>query len=346
MSRKTALITGITGQDGSLLARFLLDRGYQVHGLRPYAATDDLERLRPFLLDHPDFHLHIGDLTDGGNLLRLLAAIRPDEIYNLAAQSHVGASFMLPEQTANVNGLGVVRLLDALRASDLAGTTRFYQASSSEMFGNAPGPQDETTPFAPCSPYAASKLYAYWMVRTYRDAYGIFASNGILFNHESPLRGGDFVTRKIARHAVSGECLSLGNLDAKRDWGHARDYVEGMWLMLQHDRPDDFVLATGKAHSVRDFVNAAYAHAGIRLDWAGQGMDETARCAHSGKILVRVDPALFRPLDVNHLIGNAEKAKRLLGWQPKTSFSALVAEMVEGERALQNRGWGDALAAE
>lgn len=346
MMRKTALITGITGQDGALLARFLLDRDYIVHGMRGYAATDDRERLRQGVLEHPEFHLHIGDVTDGGNLVRLLSAIRPDEIYNLAGQSHVGASFTIPEQTANVNGLGTLRLLETMRVLNLAETTRFYQASSSEMFGNAPAPQDEHTPFSPCSPYAVSKLYAYWMVRTYRDAYGIFASNGILFNHESPLRGEEFVTRKIARHVVSGEVLKLGNLDARRDWGHARDYVEGMWMILQHDRPDDFVLATGQSYSVRDFVTRAYQEAGIEMEWSGHGVDETGRCVKSGQTLVSVDPSLFRPGEVHCLIGNAEKAGKILGWHPKTSFETLVAEMVDGERELQKQGRIHAVAAE
>lgn len=346
MSRKIALITGVTGQDGAILARFLLDKNYTVHGMRAYAATDDLERLRGGPLKHPDFHLHIGDMGDGGNLMRLVQQIMPDEIYNLAAQSHVGASFTVPEQTANVNGIGTLRLLEAIRATGLGKKTRFYQASSSEMFGNAPGPQDENTPFAPCSPYAAAKLYAYWIVKTYRDAYGMFASNGILFNHESPLRGEEFVTRKIARHIVKGQVLRLGNLDARRDWGHARDYVEGMWLMLQHDRADDFVLATGKSYSVREFVVASYAHAGVTLQWTGSGIDEKGVCATTGKTLVEVDPAFFRPLEIHHLIGNAAKAKRELGWIAKTDFNTLVADMMNAERILQNSGWSDALAAE
>ncbi len=346
MDRKIALITGITGQDGALLARFLLDKDYTVHGMRAYAATDDLERLRGGPLKHPDFHLHIGDMNDGGNLMRLVQQIRPDEVYNLAAQSHVGASFTVPEQTANVNGIGTLRLLESIRAAGCEKKTRFYQASSSEMFGNTPGPQDENTPFAPCSPYAAAKLYAYWIVKTYRDAYDMFASNGILFNHESPLRGEEFVTRKITRHVVRGQVLKLGNLDARRDWGHARDYVEGMWLMLQHDRADDFVLATGESHSVREFVVAAYAHIGVTLHWTGSGVDEKGHCAHTGKILVEIDPALFRPLDIHHLIGNAAKAKRDLSWTAKTDFTALVADMVNAERTLQNNGFCDASAAE
>ncbi|MDB5490610.1 MAG: ger1 [Micavibrio sp.] len=326
----TALITGITGQDGSLLARFLLGRGYAVHGLRCYSATDDLERLPDDILSHESFHFITGDLTDGGNLIRVLGNIRPDEIYNLGAQSHVGASFEIPEATANINGLGTLRLLEAVRALNLP--ARFYQASSSEMFGNAPAPQTEETPFAPCSPYAAAKLYAYWMVRTYRQSYGIHASNGILFNHESPVRGVDFVTRKIARAVARGEPLVLGNLDARRDWGHARDYVEGMWLMLQQKNPGDYVLATGQAHSVRDFVEAAYRHTGTSIFWTGTGTAEKGMCVKTKRILVTVDKKLFRPAEVNHLRGDAGKAKRILGWMPRTTFPQLVAEMVDAER--------------
>lgn len=332
MVRKTALITGITGQDGALLARLLLDRGYIVHGLRCYSATDDRERLMGGPLEHPDFYLHTGDLADGGNLTRLIQAIAPDELYNLGAQSHVAVSFAVPEQTANINGLGTLRLLESIRTLGLAQKTRFYQASSSEMFGNASGPQDETTPFAPCSPYAAAKLYAYWIVRTYRQAYGIFASNGILFNHESPLRGEEFVTRKIVRAVARGEALTLGNLDSRRDWGHARDYVEGMWLMLQQDQPGDYVLATGESHSVRDFVTAAFAYTGTPVRWEGRGVEEKAICSRTGKILVTVDPSLFRPVDVNHLVGNPAKAGKDLGWRAKTSFQQLVAEMVNSEK--------------
>jgi GDPmannose 4,6-dehydratase len=331
MSRRAALITGVTGQDGSILSRFLLHKNYTVYGLRCHSATDDLERLPDDVLHHPEFHFQSGDLTDGGNLIRILQNIRPDEIYNLGAQSHVGVSFEVPEATANINGLGTLRLLEAMRTLGLNGT-RFYQASSSEMFGNNPGPQDETTPFAPCSPYAAAKLYAYWIVCTYRQSYGLHASNGILFNHESPVRGTEFVTRKIARAVARGEPLALGNLDAKRDWGHARDYVEGMWLMLQQDRPDDYVLATGEAHSVRDFVEAAYAHVGIRLEWRGSGLAEQGLCYRTKRVLVTIDEKFFRPAEVHHLLGNAEKAKRVLGWTPRTGFKQLVAEMIDAER--------------
>lgn len=346
MDRKVAFITGVTGQDGSLLAHFLLERGYQVHGLRCYSATDDRERLTGAVLDHSRFHFHYGDLTDGGNLTRLIGQLAPDEIYNLGAQSHVAVSFAVPEQTANVNGIGTLRLLEAIRACGMDQKTRFYQASSSEMFGNAPAPQDETTPFAPCSPYAAAKLYAYWIVKTYRQAYGMFACNGILFNHESPVRGEEFVTRKIARCVARGEKLVLGNLEAKRDWGHARDYVEGMWMMLQHDNPDDYVLATGQAWRVRDFVIAAYAHAGKLIRWQGEGVEERGICVRTGETLVTIDPALFRPAEIHHLIGNPAKAQRVLGWQAKTSFRQLVAEMVDAEIQAQMQGWPDVRAAE
>lgn len=342
MNRKTAFITGITGQDGALLARFLLDKNYHVHGMRPYAATADGERLRGTVSGHPDFHLHHGDLTDSGNLFRLVQAIQPDEIYNLGAQSHVGVSFTVPEQTANINALGTLRLLEAICILGLQGKTRFYQASSSEMFGNAPAPQNENTPFAPCSPYAAAKLYAYWITRTYRQAYGVFASNGILFNHESPLRGEEFVTQKIARAVARDEILTLGNLDSHRDWGHAEDYVRGMWMILQHDAPEDFVLATGQARSVRDFVTAAFAHAGTDIKWQGRGLDEQGICARSGKLLVRVDSAFFRPAEVHCLIGDAARAAALLGWKPDISFARLVGDMVDADRG----GKDERIAAE
>lgn len=345
-AQKTALITGITGQDGAYLARFLLDRGYAVHGLRPYAATDDCERLHDGLLNRPGFHLHHGDLTDSGNLIRILQAARPDEIYNLGAQSHVAVSFDVPEQTAEINALGTLRLLEAIRILGMQDKTRFYQASSSEMFGNAPAPQDENTPFSPCSPYAAAKLYAYWITRTYRQAYGVFSCNGILFNHESPLRGAEFVTRKIVRAVAQGGVLVLGNLDARRDWGHARDYVRGMWMILQHDVPDDFVLATGVTHSVRDFVVAAFAHAGTAVTWSGEGLEEKGICARSGKTLVTVDPRLFRPAELHSLTGNPGKAREKLGWSPECTFQALVAEMVDAEMDSMRGVKRDILAAE
>lgn len=331
MGRKTALITGVTGQDGSILTRFLLDKNYIVHGLRCYSATYDLERLPNYVLNHSDFHLCTGDLTDGGNLIRTLQNIQPDEIYNLGAQSHVGASFDVPEASADINGLGTLRMLEAMRTLGL-NKTKFYQASSSEMFGNSPGPQNEETPFAPCSPYAVAKLYAYWIVRTYRQAYGLHASNGILFNHESPVRGNEFVTRKIARAVACGEQLNLGNLDARRDWGHARDYVEGMWLMLQQEKPGDYVLATGQSHSVRDFVVAAYKYTGIDIQWTGSGITEQGLCRRTKKPLVTIDEKLFRPAEIHHLLGDEAKAKRVLGWTPRISFDKLVAEMVNAEK--------------
>ena len=352
---KIALVTGVTGQDGALLARFLLGKGYVVHGLRLYSATDDTARLEG--ADGPHFHLHYGDLQDTGRLWQLLAAIRPDEIYNLAGQSHVGVSFAVPDATLALNAAGPLRLLEAMRGLGLH-ETRFYQASSSEMFGNTPGPQGEDTPFAPCSPYGAAKLCAYWLVRTYRDAYGMHASNGILFNHESAIRGEEFVTRKITRGVAAiedgrMETLRLGNLEAKRDWGHARDYVEGMWRMLQQDTPGDYVLATGVARTVRDFAAAAFACIGIDLRWTGQGLSETGACRRSGRTLVAVDPQFFRPLELHALIGDAGRARRVLGWQPRTTFDGLVRDMVEGDRAAlrQDISWGifddaDLLAAE
>ncbi len=332
---KTALITGITGQDGAYLAAFLLEKGYIVHGMRLYGATPDTQRLDHLLQKYPDqFQLHYGDMVDGMALCRLLSDTRPDEVYNLAALSHVKVAFVLPEATAQINGLGTLRLLEALRMLSLP--ARFYQASSSEMFGNAPAPQNENTPFQPCSPYAVSKLYAYWLVRTYRQSYGMHASNGILFNHESPLRGETFVTRKITRaiaDIVAGhaDVLRLGNLDAQRDWGHARDYVEGMWMMLQADQPDDYVLATGCTHSVRDFVDAAFQTSGMSLTWRGSGVQEQAYCRSTGRLLVAVDERLFRPAEVHCLRGDATKARMQLGWQPRTDFATLVQEMVQAD---------------
>lgn len=336
-NKKTALITGVTGQDGSVLARFLLDKGYDVHGLRLYSATDDTDRIKG-LLDHKSFHLHYADLTDGGNLQRLLSAIKPDELYNLAAMSHVKVSFEVPEASADINALGVLRLLEAIRNTDLIEKTRFYQASSSEMFGSSPPPQNEKTSFQPCSPYAAAKLYAYWIVRNYREAYGLHASNGILFNHEGPVRGEEFVTRKITKAVAAYEAglqdrLYLGNLDAKRDWGHARDYIEGMWMMLQQDMPDDYVLATGKTHSVRDFVTAAFALIGVQIEWRGKGLEEQGVNRATGQVVIEIDPQFFRPCEVHCLIGDYSKAEKTLGWHPKISFRELVAEMVNLDRA-------------
>lgn len=334
MTHKTALITGITGQDGAILAELLLDRGYDVHGIRPYLPFDDTARFHEF---HKDITLHYADMADEGSLIRILDRVKPDEIYNLAAMSHVHVSFAMPELTGNVNGLGTVRLLEAMRTVGMEGHARFYQASSSEMFGNTAAPQTEATAFAPCSPYGAAKLYAYWMVRTYRDAYGYHASNGILFNHESTLRGEEFVTRKIACavaeiEAGMRDCLTLGNLNARRDWGHARDYMRGAWMMLQQEQADDYVLATGETYSVRDFVKQAFAAIDVQIDWHGAGHSETGRDHKTGQIMVRVDPALFRPLDVHVLCGDASKARAKLNWRPSYSFTDLVHEMVEAER--------------
>lgn len=337
---KIAFITGITGQDGAYLARFLLDKGYVVHGIAPYSATDDTERLKAQgLLGDPHFTRHHGDVTDSGFLHRMLAEIRPHEIYNLGAQSHVKVSFETPEATANINALGTLRLLEAIRNTGLAAHTRFYQAASSEMFGNAPSPQNEVTPLRPLSPYATSKLAAFWYVCNYRESYGLHASNGILFNHESPLRGEEFVTRKITRavtaiEAGSDEILSIGNLEARRDWGHAQDYIEGMWRMLQQDKPDDYVLATGKAYSVRDFINTAFTQCGILLRWEGEGLDEKAYDDKTGWLLVRVDEQFFRPNELHELIGDAAKARELLGWQPRVPFAELVRQMLDYDRAL------------
>jgi GDPmannose 4,6-dehydratase len=337
---KIAFITGINGQNGAYLARFLLEKGYQVHGLVRPASIERLDRIDEVL---SAVTLHYGDLVDSGNLIRLVSEIMPDEIYNLGAQSHVHVSFDTPDYTANVDALGVLRLLEAIRILKLEQKTRFYQASSSELYGNAQmSPQNEETPFAPCSPYAAAKLYAYWILRTYRQAYGTHASNGILFNHESPLRGTEFVTRKItgavARHALgvigtqdSPQPLMLGNLAAQRDWGHAADYVRGMWLMLQQDEPDDYVLATGRAQSVKWFVEKAFTQIEVELEWSGGGANETARDAKTGQVLVQVDPSLYRPAEVHHLCGDAAKARRILGWQPEISLEAMIKEMVQAD---------------
>lgn len=332
MSHKTALITGITGQDGAVLADILLEKDYRVCGLRPYLPVDDTERLVSLPRDVELFH---ADMTDSASLMRILEQTRPDEIYNLAAMSHVQVSFSMPEHTGNVNALGPLRLLEAMRTLGME-RARFYQASSSEMFGNAAAPQSEATPFAPCSPYGVAKLYAYWMVRTYRDAYGFHASNGILFNHESALRGEQFVTRKITR-AVGEfsmgrkEPLQLGNLDARRDWGHAKDYMMGAWMMLQQDKPGDYVLATGETHSVREFVERAFMASGRQVVWHGEGIDESGHDKFSGQKLVMVDPALFRPQEIHCLIGDSAKAQLELGWKPEHSFDDLVNEMVEAD---------------
>ena len=338
--RKVALITGVTGQDGAYLAELLLARGYEVHGVKRRASSFNTTRIDHLYQDpherHARLRLHYGDLGDATNLIRIVQEVRPGEIYNLAAQSHVKVSFETPEYTANADGIGTLRLLEAIRILGLAGTTRFYQASTSELYGSTPPPQDETTPFRPQSPYATAKLYAYWITRNYREGYGLFAANGILFNHESPLRGETFVTRKISRAVAAIELglqdrLWIGNLDARRDWGHARDYVEGMWRILQHDAADDWVLATGESHTVREFVERAFAETGRELVWRGAGVAEKGLDRRTGKLLVEIDERYFRPLEVDHLLGDAGKARRLLGWRPRTGFAELVAEMVAAD---------------
>jgi GDPmannose 4,6-dehydratase len=352
MSRKVALITGITGQDGAYLARFLLDKGYRVHGVRRAASALNTGRLDEVGIGSdecdPRVVLHHGDLTDTSSLIRVLRESEPDEVYNLAAQSHVQTSFETPEYTTNVDGTGTLRLLEAIRLLGMCSRTRFYQASTSELYGRADrAPQNEETPFQPRSPYAAAKLYAYWIVVNYREAYGMHASNGILFNHESPIRGETFVTRKITRavaaiHLGRQECLLLGNLDAVRDWGHARDYVRGMWLMTQQDAPDDYVLATGEATSVRQFVEWAFAEIGIAIEWSGSGVNECGHDAQTGRCLVRVDPRYFRPTDVDALVGDPAKARDRLGWRHLISTRDLVSEMVrEDIRRKTRAGRGD-----
>lgn len=347
MTKRTALITGITGQDGAYLARLLLDKGYAVHGVKRRSSSFNTERIDEVYVDPHEkntrLSLHYGDLTDATNLIRLVQETQPTEIYNLAAQSHVQVSFETPEYTGNADALGTLRLLEAIRILGLEKEVRFYQASTSELYGKVQEvPQRETTPFYPRSPYAAAKLYAYWITVNYREAYRIFASNGILFNHEGPTRGETFVTRKVTRAVAAIErglqtTLFLGNLDAKRDWGHARDYVEGMWRVLQHDEPDDFVLATGEAHSVREFVELAFAAVGRTLAWEGTGVDEVGRDAKSGNVLVRIDPRYFRPTEVDLLIGDPAKARSKLGWSHKTTFKELVAEMVASDLKLVER---------
>jgi len=337
---KKALITGVTGQDGSYLAEFLLEKEYEVHGIVRRASTEKKERI-DHLEGNPNFHLHYGDLTDSLSLVKIISKVEPDEIYNLAAQSHVAVSFEVPEYTADATGTGVIRLLEAIRTCGLEKKCRFYQASTSELFGKVQEiPQSETTPFYPYSPYAAAKQYAYWVVRNYREGYGMFATNGILFNHESERRGETFVTRKITLAAAKiaagvQDKLYLGNLDALRDWGYAKDYVECMWLMLQHNEPDDFVVATGEQYSVRDFCTRAFKRAGIELRWEGTGVEEKGIDAKTGKIFVEVSPEFFRPTDVVTLLGNPAKAKEKLGWNPrKTSFDELVNIMVDNDIKL------------
>lgn len=338
MSQKTALITGITGQDGAYLAELLLGKGYTVHGIKRRSSSFNTGRIDNLYQDphvnNRNFVLHYGDLSDSTNLIRIVQEVQPDELYNLAAQSHVKVSFETPEYTANSDALGTLRLLEAIRILGLEAKIRFYQASTSELYGLVQEtPQTEGTPFYPRSPYAVAKLYAYWITINYREAYGLYASNGILFNHESPLRGETFVTRKITRAVAQisqgqQDCLYLGNLDAKRDWGHARDYVDGMWRILQHPEPDDFVLATGLTTSVRDFTQKAFAVAGIFLKWEGSGASEIGRDAESGSVRVRIDPAYYRPTEVDFLLGDASKAREKLGWVPKYDLDQLIEEMV------------------
>jgi GDPmannose 4,6-dehydratase len=338
---KTALITGITGQDGAYLAEFLLDKGYAVHGIKRRSSLFNTDRIDHLYQDphEPDrrFVLHHGDLTDATCLIRIIQQVQPDEIYNLAAQSHVAVSFEEPEYTANSDALGALRILEALRILGLEHKTRFYQASTSELYGLVQEiPQKETTPFYPRSPYAVAKLYAYWITVNYREAYGMYACNGILFNHESPIRGETFVTRKITRALARiklglQECVYLGNLSAKRDWGHARDYVEAQWLMLQQDQPEDYVIASGEQHSVREFVAAAATALDMEIHWQGQGVNEIGlwQQATGEQVIVRVDPRYFRPTEVETLLGDPSKARQQLGWMPKTSFADLVSEMVQ-----------------
>ena len=342
-SGKVALIAGVTGQDGAYLAEFLLSKGYVVHGVKRRSSSFNTERIDHLIHDpHEEgvaFHLHYGDVTDATKIIRIVQETQPDEIYNLAAQSHVQVSFETPEYTANADGLGALRLLEAIRILGRESKTRFYQSSTSELFGKArETPQKETTPFYPRSPYAAAKLYAHWITVNYREAYGMHASAGILFNHESPIRGETFVTRKITRAVASiahglQQKLFLGNLDARRDWGHARDFVEGMWLILQQDEPDDYVLATGESHSVREFVEKAFAHIGRAIVWRGSGVEEKGIDKSTGKVLVEVDPRYFRPTEVDALLGDASKAHAKLGWRHKTSFDTLVADMVQADMA-------------
>jgi GDPmannose 4,6-dehydratase len=352
---KTALITGVTGQDGSYLAEFLLGKGYLVHGVKRRSSSFNTGRVESLYRDPHDaerrFVLHYGDLTDATNLIRIIQETKPDEIYNLGAQSHVQVSFETPEYTANADGLGTLRLLEAIRILGLERKTRFYQASTSELYGNAQDvPQTERTPFSPRSPYAAAKLYAYWITVNYREAHGMHASNGILFNHESPVRGETFVTRKITRAAAAihlghQEKLYLGNLDAQRDWGHARDYVDGMWRVLQQERPDDYVLATGLTHSVRFFVERAFRHIGVRLAWEGEGVRERGVDAKTGRVRVEVDPRYFRPTEVNLLVGDASKARARIGWRPTTTVEDLIGEMMESDLAAIAAGGRLALAS-
>lgn len=344
-TRKVALITGITGQDGSYLAEFLLLKGYEVHGVIRRSSTFNTGRIEHLYANPQNhkggkMHLHYGDMTDSGSLVSIVARVRPTEVYNLAAQSHVKVSFELSEYTSQVDAFGALALLQALRSTGVQ--ARFYQASSSELFGSAPPPQSETTPFYPRSPYAVAKMFAYWIVINYREAYGIFASNGILFNHESPRRGESFVTRKITRSVAKIslgllDFMELGNLDSRRDWGHARDYVEAMWTMLQQEKPGDYVIATGEARSVREFVEAAFRHVGRTICWLGTGTEEVGVDAKTGDTLVKVNPKLFRPTEVDYLLGDPSKSKKELGWCTKTSFDELVKDMMDSDIELMKK---------
>lgn len=344
---KTALITGITGQDGAYLAELLLSKGYVVHGIKRRSSLFNTERIDHLYKDpHEEdtkFHLHYGDMTDSTNLIRIVQESQPDEIYNLAAQSHVKVSFETPEYTANADATGALRLLEAIRILNLEKKTRFYQASTSELYGKVQEiPQTENTPFYPRSPYAVAKLYAFWITKNYREAYGLYACNGILFNHESPIRGETFVTRKITRGVARIKLglqkkIHLGNLDAQRDWGHAKDYVEGMWLMMQQNVAEDYVLATGKTISVKDFVTLAFKEVGMVIEWKGKGVDEKGYDASSGNVLVEIDPRYFRPTEVDLLIGDASKAEKNLGWKPKLTVQELVKDMVHSDLNLFER---------
>jgi GDPmannose 4,6-dehydratase len=344
---KRALITGVTGQDGAYLAELLVQKGYEVHGLKRRASSFNTERVDHLYQDphaqNVRFHMHYGDLTDATNLLRVIQQVQPDEIYNLGAQSHVAVSFETPEYTANADAIGTLRILEAIRILKLEKRARFYQASTSEMFGRVQQvPQTEATPFYPRSPYGVAKLYAHWITINYREAYGIYACSGILFNHESPIRGETFVSRKITRglaRVAEGlqSCIYLGNLDARRDWGHARDYVHAQWLMLQQDEPQDFVIATGQQHSVREFAEKAGAQLGMRIEWRDRGEDEIGFDARSGRAVVRIDPRYFRPAEVETLLGDASKAHRALGWTPTIGFDELVREMVAADLTLARR---------
>jgi GDPmannose 4,6-dehydratase len=346
MTKKIALITGVTGQDGAYLAEFLLDKGYDVHGIKRRTSLFNTDRIDHLYQDPHEknrrFVLHHGDMTDSSSLVRIIQQVQPDEIYNLAAQSHVAVSFEEPEYTANSDALGALRILEAMRILGMEKKTRFYQASTSELFGLVQEtPQKETTPFYPRSPYAVAKLYAYWITVNYREAYGMYACNGILFNHESPIRGETFVTRKITRALARiklglQDCLFLGNLDAKRDWGHAKDYIEMQWLMLQQEKPEDFVIATGVQYSVRDFVNAAAAELGLAVEWRGTGVEEKGYDP-KGNCIVQVDPRYFRPTEVETLLGDATKARQKLGWTPRISFQELVAEMMREDLKAAER---------